>query len=128
MLLAQDPPATVRPILEQQIVALDAAIAEAPAPAQPGAAGTGAEVMLSIALDPALAARVPAGGTLFVLVRRPGQPGPPLAAKRLVATFPQDVELTPADSMLPGNQFRRWRQGGGRRACGARRHTDGAIR
>jgi cytochrome c-type biogenesis protein CcmH len=104
-LLNQDPPATVRPILEQQLIALDAAIAQAPTAAQPGAAGAAAEVRLSISLDPALAARVPAGASLFVLVRRPDQPGPPLAAKRLVATFPQDVVLTPADSMLPGRSF-----------------------
>ena len=102
-LLEQDPPEAVRPILEQQIVALDAAMAATPP--QPSAAGAGAEVRLSIALDPALAARVPAGASLFVLVRKPDQPGPPLAAKRLVATFPQDVVLTPADSMLPGRSF-----------------------
>ncbi len=113
-LLTMDPPESVRPILEQQIVALDSAIAQgggaAPAAAgtpgdQPAADGTGAVVRLTVALDPALAARVPAGASLFVLVRHPGQPGPPLAAKRLAATFPQEVVLTPADSMLPGRSF-----------------------
>lgn len=110
-LLEQDPPANVRPILEQQIVALDAAIAQGPPAAaatqgaQPGPTGAGAEVRLTVMLDPALAARVPAGALLFVLVRQPNQPGPPLAAKRLAATFPQDVVLTPADAMLPGRSF-----------------------
>ena len=56
-LLNQDPPATVRPILEQQLIALDAAIAQAPTAAQPGAAGAAAEVRLSISLDPARAGR-----------------------------------------------------------------------
>lgn len=113
-LLTLNPPESVRPILEQQIVALDGAIAQgagqaATAPDAPGkppaAAGADAVVRLAIAIDPALATKVPAGASLFVLVRHPGQPGPPLAAKRLAATFPQDVVLTPADSMLPGRSF-----------------------
>jgi cytochrome c-type biogenesis protein CcmH len=112
-LLEQDPPPAVRPILEQQLVALDAAMAQGPPGggataaqgAQPGATGDGSEVRLTIALDPALASRVPAGAVLFVLVRQPNQPGPPLAAKRLAATFPQDVVLTPADAMLAGRSF-----------------------
>jgi hypothetical protein len=48
------------------------------------------------------------GGTtapLFVFVRRTGEGGPPLAAKRLEARFPQAVTLTPADSMIPGRSF-----------------------
>jgi cytochrome c-type biogenesis protein CcmH len=44
---------------------------------------------------------------LFVLVRDPRQAGPPLAVKRLRATFPQTVELTTADSMLPTHTFRK---------------------
>ncbi len=42
---------------------------------------------------------------LFVFVRDPGHPGPPLAARRLASEFPQTVELTPQDSMVPGRAF-----------------------
>jgi hypothetical protein len=42
---------------------------------------------------------------LFVFVRDPRAAGPPLAVKRLKATFPQTVELTTQDSMLPGHSF-----------------------
>jgi hypothetical protein len=42
---------------------------------------------------------------LFVAVRRPGEPGPPLAARRLTAAFPQRIELTPADAMMAGRTF-----------------------
>ena len=35
-------------------------------------------------------------------MRNPQLAGPPLAVKRLVSHFPQDVELTAADSMIPG--------------------------
>ena len=54
---------------------------------------------------PALAAQIPAGAPLFVFVRFPGQPGPPVAVKRLQAALPQLVELTPADAMMGGRGF-----------------------
>ncbi len=109
-LLSLGPPDTVRGILQQQVQALDAAIASAgaaaPAPAAPGdAADARANIDLQIQLAPQLAARVPAGASLFVAVRRPGEPGPPLAAQRLAAQFPLQVRLTPADAMMPGRTF-----------------------
>ncbi len=42
---------------------------------------------------------------LFVFVRDPRAGRPPLAVKRLKATFPQTVEITTQDSMLPGHSF-----------------------
>jgi cytochrome c-type biogenesis protein CcmH len=39
-------------------------------------------------------------GRLFVFVRDPAQPGPPLAVKPLESHFPQTVELTPQDSPM----------------------------
>ena len=40
---------------------------------------------------------------MFVFAREPGSPGPPLAAKRLTsAAIGSQVQLSPADSMLPG--------------------------
>jgi cytochrome c-type biogenesis protein CcmH len=58
-----------------------------------------------IALSPALSKSAPDAAPLFVFVRDPGRPGPPLAAKRLASRFPQTVQLTPADSMVPGRAF-----------------------
>jgi cytochrome c-type biogenesis protein CcmH len=52
-----------------------------------------------------LASRVTAGATLFVFVRAPDRPGPPLAVKRLPAVLPASVTLTSADSMVPGIAF-----------------------
>ncbi|MBU3671647.1 MAG: hypothetical protein FGM43_03785 [Sinobacteraceae bacterium] len=112
-LLALKPPENIRPILEQQIAVLQAG-ASAPAPAvsaqggavgAPGAAsaaGGEARVRVSITIAPSYAARVTPGATLFVFVRKPGQPGPPLAVKRLPAALPVTVELGPQDSMVPG--------------------------
>lgn len=110
-LLALGPPETVRDILQQQVAGLDTAIAQGGAASTPPAGGGGtapaaaASIELRVELAPALAARIPADAILFIAVRRPGEPGPPLAAKRLAATFPLNVTLTPADAMMPGRSF-----------------------
>lgn len=65
-----------------------------------------ARVRVYLQLDPALARDVSRTDTLFVFVRAPGQGGPPLAVKRLTAgVLPTVIELTPADSMVPGLTF-----------------------
>ena len=127
-LLSMNPPEQIRPILQQQIDGLDqrmagagnagslapaAAASGAAAPsgrapsesAQADAANANAAVRVHIDLSPALSKAAPDAAPLFVFVRDPGQPGPPLAAKRLASRFPQTVELTPADSMVPGRVF-----------------------
>ena len=103
-LLATDPPPEVRSLIEIQIAALRGA----PAPADAGAAATGktdARITVSVSVAPSLNVRTDAGATLFVFVRAPGRPGPPLAAKRMAAALPATVVLTPEDSMLPGVAF-----------------------
>jgi cytochrome c-type biogenesis protein CcmH len=112
-LLSLNPPESIRPILEQQIAAIDArlagkdtgATAGAPSASTPAAAANSAAVRVHIELSPQLSQAAADAAPLFVFVRDPGQPGPPLAAKRLASRFPQNVELTPADSMVPGRAF-----------------------
>jgi cytochrome c-type biogenesis protein CcmH len=121
-LLAMNPPQNLRPMLEQQINAIDAKLAEtSPAgTAAAKAAGNGAiaaqdrvaappagaspVVSVNVTLAPALVQQTQ-GAPLFVFVRDPGQRGPPLAVKRLESNFPQRVALTPSDSMIPGRAF-----------------------
>jgi cytochrome c-type biogenesis protein CcmH len=105
-LLAMNPPADVRPLLEQQVSAIDAKLAggaaSASAPAAPPAAtASHALVRLTVTLAPALAANI-GQAPLFVFVRDPQRAGPPLAVKRLPSHFPQSVALSAADSMVPG--------------------------
>jgi cytochrome c-type biogenesis protein CcmH len=101
-LLSMNPPASVRPLIEQQVSALDEQLAggrAVPAAATDASAAVRVNVLLGARL---------AGGPaapLFVFVRSPGQGGPPLAAKRLEGQFPQVVTLTPADAMIPGRTF-----------------------
>jgi len=119
-LLSLNPPEQIRPILEQQIAAIDQRLgggngvapnaAAAPTTASASTTATaadsgGAAVRVHIELSPQLSKSAPDAAPLFVFVRDPSQPGPPLAAKRLASRFPQTVELTPADSMVPGRAF-----------------------
>ena len=109
-LLGENPPANVRPFIEQQIVVIDKELEHrAGAAAVPGAgaepaASADASVRVRITLAPGLA-RAYGSAPLFVFVRDPQRPGPPLAVKRLASEFPQTVELTPGDSMMPGRAF-----------------------
>src|SRR5450759_1345778 len=115
-LLSLDPPAKMRPILEQAIASIDqelAAHAHAQAPSAPAGAAPAAvpavadapSVRLNVVLAPALGARGRDAVPLFVIVRAQHRPGPPLAVKRLESRFPQRVDLTSADSMLPNRHF-----------------------
>jgi cytochrome c-type biogenesis protein CcmH len=112
-LLSLNPPQAIRPMIEQQIAAIDEKLAAAPmsAGAVPqghpaGAAdATGAPtVRVNVTLSPSLASSAGAA-PLFVFVRDPAQGGPPLAVKRLDSHFPQSVALSPSDSMVPGRAF-----------------------
>jgi cytochrome c-type biogenesis protein CcmH len=135
LLTLDPPPAdNVRAIFEQQIQAIDAQLAQqsgaggaaasgpdARAAGSPGAAAAGkgdsspggntaaAGAVPPVRVHVTLAANLKADALsslpLFVFVRDPRAAGPPLAVKRLKATFPQTVELTTQDSMLPGHSF-----------------------
>ncbi len=113
-LLALNPPDNVRPLIEQQITAINEELAggsssgtkspvpsESPTPSGPPAPSAAA-VRVKVALSPKLQNQPTAGAPLYVFVRDPKQSGPPLAVKRLETRFPQMVELTAADAMIAG--------------------------
>lgn len=111
-MLALGPPQNIRAIIETQIATLSALPAAAsgtvrPAAPQgsPQAASADARVEVQVSVAPALAATVREGAVMFVFVRRVGEQGPPLAAKRLAARLPLAVSLSAADAMLPGVTF-----------------------
>ena len=99
----------------QVVEMLDARIAELGPAADMGTnasnAGTSAhpegsappQVTVNIRLAPGLQSRLKTEAPLFVFAREPGSRGPPLAAKRLTsAAIGTQVQLSPADSMMPG--------------------------
>jgi len=120
-LLALNPPDNIKPLLQQQIAAIDRQLAGVPddsgaaaqprvadndnnsgANGSPGASDAAARVRINVTLAPSLSKSGEGAPPLFVFVRDPGRPGPPLAVKRLESHFPQTVELTASDSMMPG--------------------------
>jgi cytochrome c-type biogenesis protein CcmH len=93
-------PADLRQVLAERLAEIEQTegkpAVKADASATPGA------INLTVAIDPALAARVPANATLFVIARR-GNGGPPLAVQRRpVGAWPVSLRLSDADAMLPG--------------------------
>jgi cytochrome c-type biogenesis protein CcmH len=102
-LLALNPPANVRPIIQQQIDAIDQALGAAN---QPAAAAAGTRQMARVRINITVSPTIKLSGSdapLFVFVRDPRAGGPPLAVKRLEAHFPQSLELSSADAMLAGH-------------------------
>jgi cytochrome c-type biogenesis protein CcmH len=114
-----NPPPQIMQMLDARIAALgppgsvgDAgATGAAPAGTNTSPAGTStsaegsapAQVTVNISLAPALKSRLKSEAPLFVFAREPGGAGPPLAAKRLTsAAIGTQVQLSPADSMIPG--------------------------
>lgn len=77
-----------------------------------GAAAPGLSLSISVELDPALAAQVPAGAVLFVFAKAASGPPMPLAVQRLPgARLPLTVRLDDSMGMTPAmklSQFDRW--------------------
>jgi len=109
-MLALNPPPEVRKIIESRVAAIDAQMggaqgADNSAGAAADARGGAAMISVHVTISPKLAGKVPRDAVLFVAARDPENPGPPFAAKRLAAQFPVDVELTPADAMMPSRHI-----------------------
>jgi cytochrome c-type biogenesis protein CcmH len=99
-LLALNPPANIRAIIEKQLQAIDAQVAAGPAPETSAGAPAPAQVQVHISVAPHLRFQLGPQSALFVLARDPNQPGPPFAAKRLPVQLPAEVTLTSSDAML----------------------------
>ena len=119
------PPPQIAQMLDARIAELDpgpaagsaANAAAAGTSASPAGTSTSAEglsgtvVTVNITIAPALKSRLVSEAPLFVFAREPGSQGPPLAAKRLTsAAIGTQVQLSPADSMLPGRVLKSGQQ------------------
>ncbi len=104
-LLAVVDPQAAEPLRAQ----IDAARAEAgmpPLPPSASSASTSAPTQggltVKVTVAPALAAKVPADATLFVIARQAGGPPMPVAVEKLPAKdFPREVTLDDGDSPMP---------------------------
>jgi cytochrome c-type biogenesis protein CcmH len=97
-LLASSPPQNIQEILRQQIAELRG---EAPAVPEPA---TGGEVVtVRVSLGESAISAVQPTSTVFIIVRDPAQPSPPIAAvRRQAAELPAYVPIGDSDAMIPG--------------------------
>jgi cytochrome c-type biogenesis protein CcmH len=103
-LLELSPPPQVRQIIEEQLADMDAPVTGGPRPAQPAASTM--TIPVRVTVKPDLAARIRPGAALFLIARTPGGTGPPLAVvRRESARLPLEVEISDADSMVPGRSM-----------------------
>ncbi|MEL7023836.1 MAG: hypothetical protein AAGL69_08815 [Pseudomonadota bacterium] len=101
LLVESQPADDIRQILTRQIAAWrgDAAPSISTPP-------SGRQIALQLALADAVARELPSSARLFVSVRDPNQPGPPLAAKQLPpSVLPTALTLSDADAMLAGRNL-----------------------
>lgn len=108
LLLGTNPPAEVRPMIEQRVAAwrgqpVAAASQPPPAPVQ---TGSGPIVAASLSIGEAAVSAMPAEADVWVIARDPAQPLPPIAVtRRRLSELPMVVELGNRDSMMPGRQL-----------------------
>ena len=105
-LLAQDPPAEYRSIIEKAITAAGGSVAPATA-AETDTASANIAIQIQVTLDSALRDKVAADETLYVFAEPVGQKtGPPIAVRRFqVHDLPLTVRLSDADSMLANRKL-----------------------
>lgn len=97
-LLAQVDATTAASLREQ----IDIARAEAGLPPLPAGDTVVGGITVTVDVAPALADRIPAGATLYVIARQAGGTPIPVAVERVPARgFPIDVTLDDADSLMP---------------------------
>ena len=101
-LLATSPPPNVQDILRQRIAELRGEAPQTTPPA-PQPAQSGAVVTANVSLGASAQAAELPDSTVFVIVRDPNQPTPPVAAvRRRLAELPATVEIGDGDAMIPG--------------------------
>ena len=101
-LLELDPPQEVRQIIAAQLAQLDSAATE-PLKAQAGTAKAPAtEIAVQVSVSDSLRSRISPSAALFIFVRDPARPGPPLAVvRRQASELPLSLRVGDSDLMLP---------------------------
>lgn len=101
-LLDQNPPESVRSVLETQIADINAQLGSSPASAQAAAPASTVAVKVAVSIAPAIAAQIKSPLSLFVLART-AEGGPPLAVVRLTSDqLPTTIDLSDANAMIAG--------------------------
>lgn len=93
-------------LLQQLDVARSMVQGGGPMPAPVPAGPAESVVKGTVTLDPTLAAQWADAKVVFLSVADPARPRPPLAARQLSPTFPQEFEITTADAIAMGGAAR----------------------
>ncbi len=111
-LLDLDPPAEIQQIIVRQLAELNPDQSVATSGAGPSATGDpatsaratdSAGIDIKVSISAGLRTRISPSAPLFIFVRDPGKPGPPLAVvRRLASELPVSLRISDADLMLPG--------------------------
>jgi len=105
-LLALNPPAEIKDILQQRIAEWRGEAPPVPTTPPAPIEQPGVVVSADISLTDAAAASLPAEATVFVIARDPAQPVPPIAvARRRLSELPATVQLGDRESMVPGRSL-----------------------
>ena len=98
-LLATSPPQNIQDVLLQRIAELRGESLQQVAPVAVPSSG----ITVNVALGDAAANAGLPDATVFILVRDPNQPSPPVAAvRRRLSELPDDVSISDSDAMMPG--------------------------
>ncbi|MBM4221910.1 MAG: hypothetical protein FJ170_08190 [Gammaproteobacteria bacterium] len=101
-LLALDPPPEVQQIIAAQLAQLDAGTT---VPAEAGTENSqaaGKTIGVQVSVSDSLRSQIPPTAALFIFVRDPARPGPPLAVvRRLASELPLSLRIGDGDLMLP---------------------------
>ena len=104
ILLGLNPPEEIRGILEQRIAEWRGVAP--PTMSTPASAQAGPVIVAEISVSAAALASLPAEASVFVVARDPAQPSPPIAVtRRVLSELPATVNLSDADSMIPGRSL-----------------------
>jgi len=102
--LALAPPDNVRDLLERQLAGLGTSGESMAPPTDTTEVADESAIAVSIVLAPELSGQVNGDAILFLLARRPGVPGPPIAAVRATAgSLPATLNISDANTMIAGN-------------------------
>jgi cytochrome c-type biogenesis protein CcmH len=102
-LLDLDPPAEIQRIIAGQLAQLDTTQPVLQAADNNTPAAEGASIDIQVSVSTSLREQISPSAPLFIFVRDPGKPGPPLAVvRRLASELPLSLRISDADLMLPG--------------------------
>lgn len=100
-LLGLDPPQEVQQIIAAQLAQLDGG-KETAQPADPATGAATAGIDIQVSLSESMRKLISPSAPLFIFVRDPANPGPPLAVvRRLASELPLSLRISDADLMRP---------------------------